>query len=177
MLTRRQFLRVGLVGAGVLAAAGLLRRGRSVPGGDAFRILDTRSAGVIAALVPAVLAGTLPPEGPERAVAVREVVEAFDRAVSGLSPAVQEEIGQLLGLLGFAPTRIVLAGVSSSWEDASAGEVSAFLSRWRHSRFDLFRASYQALSQLLQAAWYGNPKAWPAIGYPGPPPLGAGTSR
>jgi hypothetical protein len=50
--------------------------------------------------------------------------------------------------------------------------VSAFLARWRESRFDLLRAGYQALTQLVQAAWYGNPRAWGAIGYPGPPAVG-----
>jgi hypothetical protein len=119
--------------------------------------------------VPAVLAGALPTPQAERAAAIREVVEAFDRAVSGLSPAVQREIKELLAVLRYAPTRIAFTGIWSRWEDAEAQSVSAFLARWRGSRFDLLRAGYQALTQLLQAAWYGNPRAWPAIGYPGPP--------
>jgi len=28
------------------------------------------------------------------------------------------------------------------------------------------------LHELAFAAWYGNPQAWPAIGYAGPPALG-----
>jgi len=161
---------VGLAGAAVLVAARWLDR-PTLPPGVGYRVLDARSSGVVTALVPAVLHGTLPEAGPERAAAIREVVEAFDRAVSGLSPAVQGEIGDLLGLLRYAPTRIVFAGIGSSWEEASVESVSAFLARWRESRFDLLRAGYQALTQLLQAAWYGNPRAWPAIGYPGPPAI------
>jgi hypothetical protein len=82
---------------------------------------------------------------------------------------VQSEINDLLGLLHFAPTRYALAGIGSAWPEASTQDVSDFLARWRTSRFDLLRAGYQALTQLLQAAWYGNPRSWPAIGYPGPP--------
>lgn len=159
---------MGLAGAAVLVAARVLDR-PSLPEGTAYRVLDARGAGVVQALVPAVLAGALPPSGPERAVAIRETVESFDRAVSGLSPAVQREIDDLLGLLRYAPTRIAFTGVWSGWEGASEESVAAFLARWRESRFDLLRAGYQALTQLLQAAWYGNPKAWDGIGYPGPP--------
>lgn len=170
MLSRRRFLQVGLAGAAVLVAARLLDRSpaaRAAP----YRVLDARSAGLVAALVPAVLAGALPAQAGERALAIREVVEAFDRAVSGLSPAVQAEIDELLSVLRFAPTRMALAGVWSPWDEAGVESISAFLARWRDSRFDLFRAGYQALTQLLQAAWYGNPRAWPAIGYAGPPAL------
>ena len=126
--------------------------------------------------MPAVLAGALPAKEAERTGAIREVVEAFDRAVSGLSPAVQREIEDLLSLLRYAPTRIAFTGIGSSWEDAEVQSVAAFLARWRESRFDLLRAGYQALTQLLQAAWYGNPRSWPAIGYPGPPPVPGGAA-
>jgi hypothetical protein len=30
-------------------------------------------------------------------------------------------------------------------------------------------AAYDALHDLTFAAWYGDARAWPAIGYPGPP--------
>ena len=168
MLTRRRFLQVGLAGTAVLVAARLLSPGAPrLP----YRVLDGHSAEVIAALVPAVLAGSLPADPAARAGAIGDTVDAFDRAVSGLSPAVQAEIDQLLSVLRLAPTRIALAGITSSWKEASEAEVGAFLNRWRTSRFDLLRAGYQALTQLLQAAWYDNALSWHAIGYPGPPPL------
>jgi hypothetical protein len=168
--SRRQFIQVGLAGSAILVAARLLDRPAAAPAGT-YRVLDARSAGVVTALAPAVLAGALPVTPGERGSAIREVVEAFDRAVSGLGPAVQGEIDELLALLRYAPTRIALTGLWSSWEDASPEAVAAFLARWRQSPFELPRAGYQALTQLLQAAWYGNARAWPAIGYPGPPEL------
>ena len=151
---RRRFLQVGIAGAAVLATAGWISR----PGG-----------GVVEALVPVVLDGSLPAGGPERARAVRDVTEAFHRAVAGLAPAIQSEVSQLLALLAFMPTRLAFTGIASPLHEAAAADIAAFLSRWRESRFDLLRASYQALTQLIQAAWYDNPASWAAIGYPGPP--------
>lgn len=136
-----------------------------------MRVLDADAAALVAALAPVVLSGALPADPAGRSNAIAEVVLAFDRAVSGLSPTVQREIGDLLALLAFAPSRIVLAGVSSPWPEAGEEAIAKFLTRWRTSRFDLFRTSYQALVQLLGAAWYGNPLAWSRIGYPGPPDL------
>ena len=172
MPTRRQFLVVGVVGAGVLAATRLLDRGERMAQSP-LRALDARAARIAGALVPVVLADALPSAPDARKAATREVVEAFDRAVSGLAPAVQSEIADLFGLLGFAPSRVLFTGIMGAWEDASESDVRAFLIRWRTSRFDLLRSGYQAITQLLVASWYGNPASWARIGYPGPPDLGA----
>lgn len=172
MLTRRQFLKVGVASGALLAGAGwLYLRGAPAPA-PGLKWLDARGKSIVAALAPVVLEGSLPEATPARAQALAEVVAAFDRAVSGLSPAVQEEIRQLLALLGIAAGRFIVAGVRSTWSEATPDEVSAFLRRWKGSRFGLLRAGYQALTQLLVAAWYGNAASWERIGYPGPPALG-----
>lgn len=167
MITRRRFLQVGLAGAAVLAAAAILDRR---PEGGPWRALDPRVVPLMGAIAGVVLEGSLPAEPAARSTAVREVVEAFDRAVAGLSPSVQDEIGQLLALLRILPTRLALTGIASPLEEAPPARIAAFLQEWRVSRFDLLRAGYQALTQLVQAAWYDNPGSWAAIGYPGPPP-------
>jgi hypothetical protein len=170
LITRRRFLQVGIAGAAILIAGRALYRS---PRPTTYRFLDEDGAELIGALAPIVLAGAVPKEGAARAAAIREVVEAFDQVVAGLSPAVRAELHDLFGLLGFAPMRIALAGLWSPWREADENAIAGFLQRWRSSRFDLLRAGYQALTQLLQAAWYGNPLAWGAIGYPGPPKLPA----
>jgi hypothetical protein len=169
LFTRRRFLQVGLAGVAVLAIARVLER----PGPPlAFRVLDGASAPIVRSLVPVVLAGSLPTRDPEREIAIHEVVQAFDRAVAGLSPAVRGEIVDLLGVLRFGPTRLALTGLWAPIESSTGEELAQFLARWRTSRFDLLRAGYQALTQLLQASWYDNPSSWSSIGYPGPPNLG-----
>ena len=133
--------------------------------------LDARGTEVIRALVPVVLAGSLPADSAARTRAIDETVDAFGRAVSGLAPAIQEEIGEMLSLLSFTPTRLAMTGISASWREAKADEIAAFLEDWRGSRLELKRAGYRALTQLIQGAWFDNPLAWQAIAYPGPPAL------
>ena len=153
-MNRRRFLQVGLAGSAVLATAGWFA---------------TRPpSGVVEALVPVVLSGSLPAP-PAREAAVRDVAEAFHRAIGGLAPEVQRELRQLLSMLAFLPTRVAFTGIVAPLEEARPEEIARFLSSWRASRFDLLRAGYQALTQLIQAAWYDNPLSWKAIGYPGPP--------
>lgn len=172
MPTRREFIKVGIAGAALLAAAHFAVRPRAAPA-RSFRVLDAQSAAIVGALVPVVLAGALPDEGEPRARALREALEAFDRAVSRLAPAIQAELGQLFDFLAFTPTRVAFTGVWTPLDEARPEEIKAFLTRWRSSRFDLQRVSYEALTQLIQASWYGNSISWAAIRYPGPPELGA----
>jgi hypothetical protein len=160
-VSRRRFLQVGIAGSALLAGSRLLRAGA-----------PASETAPIEALANVILDGALPAAGAERAQALRETAEAFQRAVSGLSPAVRGEVEDLLGLLRWYPTRYPLTGLASALEASTPAEIAAFLESWRRSRFDLLRAGYQALTQLVQAGWYDNPRAWAAIGYPGPPALG-----
>jgi len=169
LITRRQFIKVGLVGAALFAAARALDRPASAAA--RYRVLDQQSAATVEALVPVILAGSLPEEAEARTRAVRDVVDTFDRAVGGLALAIQDEIVQLFSFLHFAPTRAAFAGLWTPVAESSPEELKAFLLRWRTSRFELQRVSYQALTQLMQASWYGNPSSWAAIGYAGPPAL------
>lgn len=105
---------------------------------------------------------------PDTTQALDAAVQGIEVAIEGLPPAVQGEIGQLFGLLEFPLTRRLLAGVGP-WSRATDAEIAAFLQTWRTSNSTLFRSGYAALHQLVMAGWYGNERAWPGIGYPGPP--------
>jgi len=169
-MRRRTFLAVGAASAAALAAAGWWSWLRK-PGAVAARVLDDDAAAIVAAITPAMLAGALPETPQARAVAIREVVAGVDRALSGLPPHARAEISQLFALLALAPARRAFAGVASPWPEASVDEVAAFLNRWRGSGWALKRSAYDALHQLIIAAWYGNPRSWASIGYDGPPQL------
>lgn len=173
MLTRRQFLRVGVAGAALLVAAKLAhdRWPRTHEPATAPASARPEARDVFAALVPVILAGALPAE-PEAAAAAREAtVDRATAAIAALPPASQAELDQLFALLTFAPSRILVAGVRARWSEASTEDVSRFLDRFRSSRFSLLQSAYQALDQLVLAAWYAAPESWGAIGYPGPPKL------
>ena len=175
MPTRRTFLVAGIAGGATLAAVWWLRSGPEAPHASAATAalarLDPQAPAIVAAIATALLDGALPADAAGHAAAVGATVANVARAVAGLPPAAQKELGQLFALLAFAPTRIALAGITSPWPDARPEEVAAMLSRWRQSSFALLRSAYAALHQIVFAAWYGDPASWPAIGYPGPPEL------
>jgi hypothetical protein len=167
--SRRVFIQAGMAGAAFLALARWIDR----PAGAATttRFLDSRGMRTVAALVPVVLNGALPTEQAARRAAIADTVAAFDRAVSGLALPVQKEIGELFSFLHTAPLRIAVTGLWKPVDESTPEQLRDFLLRWRDSSFDLQRASYRALTQLIQAAWYGNSASWPSIGYPGPPAI------
>ena len=173
-VSRRHFLVMGIGGAAALVCARWLYNPDAEPARSpkAREWLDARRSTIVAAIVPAMLGGALR-AGEAAAIARDEVIAGVDRAVAGLPPSIREEIADLFALLAFAPARCLLAGVWSTWERASTEEVGSFLARWQTSRFALLRSAYDALHQIVYAAWYGNPRAWQAIGYPGPPEIGA----
>ncbi len=173
MLTRRQFIKAGLIGGAALTAAGLFySRGlKEAPAPGATQALDANGRTIIAALVPAVLAGALPEAGEARRKAIAQTVEGVGIAIAGLSAAAQKELAELFTLLGFAPARVLLAGLWPSWEAASVEDVAGFLQGWRASRLGLLRSAYAALHDLVLGAWYGTPETWEGIGYPGPPEI------
>jgi hypothetical protein len=167
-MKRRTFLAAGALGVAALAAGGWLRYGmRDAPPG---RALDDDARLIVAALVPAFLDGALPVRAPVRDEAITETVAAVDAAILGLPPIAQHELAQLFGLLAFPPARVAM-GLRSAWSDAAPEDVQAALQRWQGSRSLLLRSAYDGLHQLILAAWYANPRAWPDIGYPGPPAL------
>ena len=135
-------------------------------------MLDADAAEVIAAIVPIMLADALPPDAAERAHAIRDTVRNVDHAIAGLSPRQIGELEHLFALLALPPVRWSLTRSARAWDDATPHEIEAFLARLRDSRIGLMRAAYDALHQLVLGAWYGDPRAWAAIGYGGPPQIG-----
>jgi len=175
MLTRRSFLVAGLAGGAALATAYWLRGPRPlVPTLQALaplQQLDREAPAIITAIVPVLLGSALPADPAERGNAVDETIANVALAIGGLPPSSQKELAELFSLLGLTPTRIAVARVNSPWTQASPEEVAAFLDRWRTSDWKLLRSAYDALHQLVYAAWYSNPRAWASIGYDGPPVL------
>jgi hypothetical protein len=173
MISRRTFIAAGLLGATALVTARWLRGPHAPTAESSLRALDADAQSILRAVVPVLLAGALPVESADRQAAIVDTVRGIDIAVAGLSPTAQEELRQLFALLALPPARLALARVSLPWQDASEADVRAFLDRFRESSLTLLRSAYGALHQLTFAAWYGNPAAWPRIGYPGPPDLSA----
>jgi hypothetical protein len=160
-------MKVGALGALALAAAGGIYRATHAPAPHRF-VLDGEARAALDAIVPAILAGALPPDPAARAAAIATTTAGVHQAILGLPLATQKEVQGLFGLLALGPARRVLTGIAGGWAGASVEQVSAFLQDWRLHRFTLLRSAYQALHDLVLGAWYANPANWDAIGYPGP---------
>jgi hypothetical protein len=175
MTSRRTFIVAGLAGGAALTVASLWRGRDAAPVSDPALLplarLGAAAPAIFAAIIPVVLDGALPEPPAERQAAIAETLANVGTAIAGLPPAAQDELADLVALLGFGPARLLLARVGPPWSDAGAAEIDAFLGRWRQSSFALLRSAYDALHQIIFAAWYGNPRSWPSIGYAGPPRL------
>ena len=170
---RRRILQAGLAGAALLVA---LRwrpaHGKTlVPIGRPLLHLRPDEFGVLLRVVPVMLDGALPAAAAERQSAIDEVLRAIDATLEHEPPSVREEIHELFGVLTFGATRALLAGIWTSWQDATDADIHRFLANWKDSRFALLRSAYIGLNNLVMGAWYANPRSWPRIGYPGPPRL------
>lgn len=174
MPTRRTFLITGLAGGAALATAYRMHGQRAQPAAQVLApgAIDEDAIAVLLAIVPPMLEGALPRDAP-RAVAIRATVDGVAQAIRGLPAVTQQELAELFALLSWAPTRIALAGLTTAWDQASPAAANAVLERLRTSRIGLLRSAYDGLHQLIFAAWYGNPRAWAATGYAGPPALDA----
>jgi hypothetical protein len=159
-LQRRTVLKLGLAGGALLAAGGIA----IVAGRDAVH--DRRA--VLGAVVPVILAGAIPVDGPQHASAVQRSIAGVETAIAQFPAPTRRELDQLFALLGSAPGRSLLAGVSRPWDSADAGEVAAFLERWRSHSLSLFKTGYHALHDLVTGTWYADEATWAAIGYDGP---------
>jgi len=173
MLTRREFLKVGAGGALVLASARVVRaqasRERDRRAGE--QVFDGEAREVLAAITPILLAGALPMQQSERSTRIAATLAGVETAIAGLPRHAQEDLRDLFALLGFAPTRWLLTGVGQRWRDTPPEAIATFLQRWRTSTWTLKEQAYHALHALVFAAFYADPRSWPAIGYPGPPRL------
>lgn len=162
MVQRRTFLKAGVAGTVLLLAGGTVSW---LAGRDA--VADRRE--VLAAVIPAVLEGSLPQAAPQRDGAVGQALAGVETAIAALSPAAQQELAQLFALMAIPPTRLALTGLAHSWRDATVAEVSSVLQGWRTHRLELLQSAYHALHDLVVGSWYADPAQWPGIGYDGPP--------
>ena len=116
-MQRRTWLKLGLVTATGLALVGgglALRAPAWTPAG-----LTASGRAVFAGVAGAVLEGSLPEDGKARAVALAGWFQRLNESIAALPPHTQAELAQLLTVLGSAPGRWALAGLSTDWPDAS----------------------------------------------------------
>lgn len=172
-LNRRNFLKVGAVGAGTLTGAvnlqGCTTTRLSKPKDSRFAYLREKDIEILTAITPAVLPSEFSGTPEENQARFERFMPQVDRFLDHSSQFTQVAMADLFDKLYFAPTRILLTGMWRGWDQAGPEQVDEFLISWRDSSFNLFRAGYAQLTQLITVIWYSQPENWPDTHYPGPP--------
>ncbi|WAC46495.1 twin-arginine translocation pathway signal protein [Pseudomonas sp. SL4(2022)] len=170
VLTRRNLLKVGLMGSAFLATAGLTA---SLSGCSAstpkagFAVIRESDLAFLHALIPVMLAGAVTPE--KMPQAVEGTLTSLDYSLNHVSPELLKLTVQLFDVLAMPITRGPLTGVWGSWENASPADVQGFLDRWQNSSIGLLKMGHASLLQLVMMSWYSRAESWVHCGYPGPP--------
>jgi hypothetical protein len=164
VISRRSFLRAGLVGGVLLGGAALV--GRRLTG---YR-LDAETAHQLRALSPKeylILAAAarriLVPDGDD--APPPDVVGCALRADAYLArvpPEVQREVRALLHLFEHG------SAVSSRFTRMRPEQQDAVLAAWEASPFTLKRRGFQALRTLAFLGYFSDERTWPLLGYTGP---------
>lgn len=167
-LPRRGLLKKGLVGGALLALGGggvlALRPGRPVPlPAEGLRVLSPREYAVVDALARRIAPVAVGFPDPSRDVPTALQV---DRLLAAGDPGVAREVCQLLGLLESALGGLLLGGRTRPFTLLDGAEQDAVLGEWRDSGLAVRRTGYLALKTLVLGAYYGDPRAQAATGYP-----------
>lgn len=165
-MQRRTLLKVGIATGTLLALAGgtlaLLQPART--GGR----LAPAAQAMLGALASAVLGELLSAEPAQRASALQGLVQRLEATITGMPPAMQAEVDELLTIAASTPGRYALLGVASAWDTASIDELTQALQSLRTSGLALRQQAFHALRDIINAAWFAEPATWAAIGYGGP---------
>ena len=165
-MQRRTLLKLGL-GTGVvvaLAGAGVAMWKPGLVAGH----LGADARRIARQVADAVLDGCLPDDPKARAAALDAHLVRFEGTGAGRPPAVRGELSDHFALLSAPPGRWAVMGLATDWTSASRAQVHDALEAMRHSRLAVRQQVYHALRDLVNASWFADPSAWPALGYPGP---------
>jgi hypothetical protein len=175
---RRSFLKYGLAGAALLAVGGgtWLGTRRTVPApglSGPFTALSPEEATVFLALSERLL----PPRPGFPSPLDVDLPRRIDALVAFMPEEAQREVRQLVRLFENALAGLLLDGQLRTFTASTAEQQDARVRSWQQSRFRVRRTGYRALKKIVYSSYYGARETWAALGYPGPPPIGAPVDR
>ena len=172
MVNRRSFLKLGLLGGGALALGSLTLATRSTllrTPASPLKLLTAQEFSILAAVADRVCPAHEAFPAPE----AMHVAERVDALLANAHPGLSGEIRQLLHLFENGLANFLFDRRPRAFTQMDGAEQDATLNDWRHSSITVRRTGYKALTGLVTAAYYSNPATYAAVGYPGPPDIGA----
>jgi hypothetical protein len=167
-MRRRHLLKLGLVSATALAAAGGVAVWWSAGPSGAPAGLPPAPREIFRAVARGVLDGVLPDDPAVAGVMLDRHLERVEVAVAAFPPHARQELAQLLSVLANPVGRRLLAGVNAPWNDATVAQLQDGFDAMRRSSLALRRQAFLALRDLTNAAFYSEPGTWAYLDYPGP---------
>jgi hypothetical protein len=183
--SRRAFLRSGLVGVAVLGVSGLglaLQRTKLAPTPkEGLRVLTPEQYSILTA----VAARTCPPRASEPGKPPSpgtgpdgiDVALLADRLLELLDDDVKAGVGLALNVLESSVAGALFFERTAPFTQLSPEDQDRVLLAFARSKVALRRTIYRSVSGLTGVLYFGDPRAWPSVGYPGPPsPAGLRTA-
>ena len=166
--SRRAFLRSGLIGVAVLGVSGLalaLQKTKLVAAPkDGLLVLTPEQYSILTA-VSARTCPAKPGASPEGI----DVALSCDRLLTLVDDDVKAGVGLALDVLESGAVGAMFGERTAPFTQLSAEDQDRVLMAFAHSSVPLRRTIYRSLSGLTGTLYYGDPRAWPSAGYPGPP--------
>jgi hypothetical protein len=113
----------------------------------------------------------LPSDGAARLAALDAHLTRVEATIAGLPPHMQAEVDELITIIGSAPGRMALVGLSTDWAAATTTQVAEALQSMQRSNLSVRQQAYHALRDITNGSYFADPSTWSAIGYPGARPV------
>ncbi len=170
MPTRRELMKVGAVGAGVLALGGVglgLRGTVVVAPPQPLQALSPKAYSVLFAVAERICCYEGLPKASELGVAI-----GVDVLLASAHPGIAAELSQGLMVLESALTGLLLDARATPFSALPHEDQDAVLETWRLSKLPVKRTVYKAIHGLVVAGYWSDPTVFVGCGYPGPPDYG-----
>ena len=166
--SRRSLLKAGLFGAGAVVFGSVLLATRSTQKRKlkaGLRVLSAEEYAVLSAAAARLIPGS------KRAPTADQlgVVETIDALMAEKEHDVQQGLKIGLTLLENALSGALFDTRFTPVTQLSNEQQDRALAAFRDSRLTFRRSIFAALDALVSAVYFGDARAWPAVGYPGPP--------
>ncbi len=170
-INRRRFLRRTIAGAALLAVGATVGKhltGYALDGAIAARLrtLSPKEYLILAAACRRLLAADEPGAPSPDEVGAALVIDGY---LAGLPDEIVSDVKALLHLIEHTP--FLFHGKPSRFTRLDAGGQDAVLRGYAESRLDVKRRGFQALKSLAVLGYWGDPRTFALIGYPGPMPI------
>jgi hypothetical protein len=161
-------LKAGLFGAGAVALGSVLlatRSSRLRKPKAGLKLLSAQQYAVLSAAAARLIPGSQHAPSADRL----GVVETIDALLADKEQDVQQGLKISLTLLENALSGALFDTRFTPFTQLSGEEQDQALRAFRDSRLTFRRSIFAALDALVSAVYFGDARAWQAVGYPGPP--------